>query len=273
VLLQADNLRFRYGTRLGDSSRAATASASPSLVIDDVSVRVPRGAVVGILGPNGSGKTTLFKLLSGALRPISGQVALDGRPLSAIGRRQLAKRVAVVSQHTQLAFDYTALEVVLMGRYAWLNALEVEGPDDLAAAFDALSATGTRPFAARPFPTLSGGEQQRVVIAAALAQLDRRTDTHRGEPALLFLDEPTASLDLKYQIEIGNVVRRLHEDLDITVLLSTHDLRLVSRLCTWIILLSEGRVLAEGSPADTLVPDLIGRLYDVDADVAAPLLR
>ena len=248
-------------------------------------MRVPRGALIGLLGPNGSGKTTLLKLLSGAIQPISGTVSLEGRSLSTFSRRQLAQRIAIVPQNTQLAFDYTALEIVLMGRYPWMHALEVEGPDDLAAAMDALAATGTRHLASRPYPTLSGGEQQRVIVASVLAQLDTRTRSsasrsngpggpvHSDDPsALLFLDEPTASLDLKYQIEIAQLVRRLHDVRGITVLLSTHDLRLVSRLCDWTILLSQGRILAEGTPTETLVPELVGTLYDIDSDVAAPLL-
>jgi iron complex transport system ATP-binding protein len=287
VLLRADRLRFRYDrrSRAGDP-HGPIATRDP--IIDDVSVRVPPGSLIGILGPNGSGKTTLLKLLSGAIRPESGAVTLEGRPLTAFSRRQLARRIAVVPQNTHLAFDYTAIEIVLMGRYAWMGALEVEGPDDLAAALDALDATGTRHLAARPFPTLSGGEQQRVIVASALAQLDTRTErrdkaataaaataaerTDGRGGALLFLDEPTASLDLKYQIEIANLVRRLHDERGMTVLLSTHDLRFVSRLCTWTVLLSNGRILAEGPPAETLVPDTIGRLYEIGADVAAPLL-
>jgi iron complex transport system ATP-binding protein len=283
VLLQADNLRFRYTRRnRSERTRSDASAASRDLVIDDVSMRVPRGALIGLLGPNGSGKTTLLKLLSGAIQPISGTVSLEGRSLSTFSRRQLAQRIAIVPQNTQLAFDYTALEIVLMGRYPWMHALEVEGPDDVAAAMDALAATGTRHLASRPYPTLSGGEQQRVIVASVLAQLDTRTRDRSGQPgeparsdepsALLFLDEPTASLDLKYQIEIAQLVRRLHDARGITVLLSTHDLRLVSRLCDWTILLSQGRILAEGPPTETLVPELVGTLYDIDSDVAAPLL-
>ncbi len=286
MLLRADNLRFRYTRRnRSEPTRSASSAAFRDLVIDDVSMSVPRGALIGLLGPNGSGKTTLLKLLSGAIQPTSGTVSLDDRPLTAFSRRQLAQRIAVVPQNTQLAFDYTALEIVLMGRYPWMHALEVEGPDDLAAAMEALAATGTHHLASRPYPTLSGGEQQRVIVASVLAQLDTRARDTPGrrelpagttgseEPsALLFLDEPTASLDLKYQIEIAQLVRRLHDVRGITVLLSTHDLRLVSHLCDWTILLSQGRILAEGPPAETLVPELVGALYDIGSEVAAPLL-
>jgi iron complex transport system ATP-binding protein len=276
VLLQADNLQFRYTRRApAGPGLPRGASLTQDFVLDDVSVRVPRGALVGILGPNGSGKTTLLNLLSGALQPLAGRIELDGRPLASISRRELARRIAVVPQNTHLAFDYTALEIVLMGRYPWMRAFEVEGPDDLASALDALEATGTRHLAARAYPTLSGGEQQRVIIASVLAQLDARprAGIEAGPVAsLLFLDEPTASLDLKYQIEIAALVRRLHDTRGITVLLSTHDLRLVSTLCTWTILIARGRVIAEGPPGETVTPSLIGALYDLDAEVVAPLL-
>ncbi len=131
----------------------------------------------------------------------------------------LARRIAVVPQETSLAFDYTVLEIVLMGRYPHLGAFEIEGPRDLAVAEAALESTGTRALAERAFRSLSGGEKQRVIIASALAQ------TANGHGAgLLLLDEPTASLDLRYQLEIGALVTQLRQERGITVLLSTHDL-------------------------------------------------
>jgi len=217
-------------------------------------------------------------------------VAVGGTDVGDIPRRDLARRLAVVPQETHLAFDYTALEIVLMGRYPHLGAFAVEGPDDLAAAREAMHTTGTGDLAMRAFATLSGGEKQRVIIASALAQLDGRGAAPRRAPvratspesavtpgeapedALLLLDEPTASLDLRYQIEIATLLKRLNADRGITVVLSTHDLRLARALCTRLVLLAAGRVLAEGEPGDVLTPSLIGRLYGIGADVAAPVL-
>jgi iron complex transport system ATP-binding protein len=156
-----------------------------------------------------------------------------------------------------------------MGRYPHLGAFEIEGPDDLAAAMRALQATGTATLADRAFRTLSGGEKQRVVIASALAQLD---STAAGTSRLLLLDEPTASLDLRYQFEIGAVLRRLHEASGLTILLSTHDLRFAAALCTRIVLLANGQILAQGRPSEVLTPDLVGRLFDVPSELAAPIL-
>jgi iron complex transport system ATP-binding protein len=262
VLVDAVDLQFRY-----DSGGAPR-------VVDGVSLQVEAGAIIGILGPNGSGKTTLLKLLSGALAPDSGTVTLDGVPLSRLSRSSLARRVAVVPQETHLAFDYTALEIALMGRYPRLGAFEIEGPDDVRSALDALGATGTRDLAARQFPTLSGGEKQRVIIASALAQLDERPRVAAGgmtqaTRSILFMDEPTASLDLRYQLELASLLGRLHSDRGITLILSTHDLRFASSLCTRLVLLSRGRILAEGAPRDVLTPDLVGTLYGVDPHLVA----
>jgi iron complex transport system ATP-binding protein len=268
-LLSAGNLRFGYDhgrRRRGTHGRG-------DRVIDDVSIEVAAGDVVGILGPNGSGKTTLLRLLSGAVAPLAGSVQLGGTDVSRIPRRTLAQQIALVPQETSLAFDYTVLEIVLMGRYPHLGAFEIEGPDDLASAMAALQATGTAEFADRAFRTLSGGEKQRVVIASALAQLDSGADdAQAGAAKLLVLDEPTASLDLRYQFEIGALLKRLHQTSGLTILLSTHDLRFAASLCNRVVLLSAGRILAQGLPPDVLTPELVGRLFEVPPALAAPIL-
>ncbi len=226
-------------------------------VLSGVSLDVTRGALVGVLGPNGSGKSTLLALLAGMRRPTRGLITLDGRPLEALSRRQLATRVAVVPQETHLAFDYTALEMVLMGRHPHLGLFEVEGPADMAAARDALTAVGASHLEGRDFMTLSGGEKQRVVIASALAQ---STD-------VLLLDEPTSSLDLGAQLDIAQLLRRLNETRGVTIVVSTHDLALASGVCRDLVLLRRGAVLAAGPTADVLTGPNVRALYDVDADV------
>jgi iron complex transport system ATP-binding protein len=253
-LLQAAEVSFGYGRK-----------APGALVIDRVSLEIGPGALLGVLGPNGSGKTTLLKLLAGTLRPASGVVRLDGEGLDRLPRRALARRCAVVPQETHLAFEYTALEMVLMGRYPHLGAFEVEGPADLASAMRALEATGTAHLAARGFQTLSGGEKQRVIIASALAQLDDSA-LHGSTPPgrLLLLDEPTASLDLRYQIEVAQLIRRLHEDANVAIVVSTHDLHFAASVCRDVILLREGRVLAHGPVRDVLTAERVAELYDID---------
>ncbi len=225
-------------------------------------MEMPPGSFVGILGPNGSGKTTLLRVLAGVLRPSSGRVLLDGADLAGAPRRALARRMAVVPQETQLAFDYSVLEVVLMGRYSHLGTFEIEGPADFAIARDALAATDTLGLQNRAFDTLSGGEKQRVIIAAALAQISAA-----DRDAVLLLDEPTVALDLAYQLELGTLLRDLQQRLPMAIAVSTHDLNFAASLCRTLVLLSQGEVLAAGLTADVLTPENIRLLYGVDAEV------
>ncbi|HYE86519.1 MAG TPA: ABC transporter ATP-binding protein [Vicinamibacterales bacterium] len=243
-MLWADNVSFRY------------APAAP-LVVDGVTVRLAAGTLAGILGPNGSGKTTLLRLLSGTRHPTSGRVQLGDRPLNDLSRRQAARQIAVVPQETELAFEYRAIEIVLMGRHPHLGVFTVEGPDDLRIAHDAMAATGTAHLAERPFHELSGGEKQRIVIAAALAQ----------SASLLLLDEPTASLDLSYQLEIASLLKGLNHDRGVTMAISTHDLNLAASICRELIMMRDGKVIASGPTADVLTPENVRRLYDVEAEI------
>jgi len=227
------------------------------LVLDQVSVNVERGTVVGLLGPNGSGKTTLLRILSGMVTPQSGHVVLNGQPLLSFTRRGLARQIAVVPQETYSTFDFTVLDIVLMGRYPHLGAFELEGADDLEIARAALAATDTSALETRMFATLSGGEKQRVVIASALAQAAN----------LLLLDEPTSSLDLGYQFEIASILRRLNRERAATMVVSTHDLNFAAALCGRVVLLKEGRVIADGATEEILTASNVRALYGMDADV------
>jgi iron complex transport system ATP-binding protein len=225
--------------------------------VSGVSLAVARGSFTGLLGPNGCGKTTLLKLMAGVLRPASGTVTLDGHVLADIPRRTAARHVAVVPQDTHPAFDYTAIEIVLMGRHPHLGPTQLEGPGDLAIAHRSLEATGTLHLANRPFSSLSGGERQRVVIASALAQ----------QPDVLLLDEPTASLDLGYQLEVVALLKRLSREHDVTMVMATHDLNLAASMCDSLALLRDGRLLGHGPTADVLTTATVRQLYDVEADV------
>ena len=262
-MLRAADVTFGYGD---------------SPVLRGVTIEVPDRSFVGVLGPNGSGKTTLLRVLAGTRKPHAGNVTLDDVDLTRIPRSTLARRMAVVPQETQLAFDYTVLEIVMMGRYPHLGAFELEGPADHAAVRDALEVTGTIDLEHRAFATLSGGEKQRVVIAAALAQiaaarsetapLDAARDT--ASPArgpVLLLDEPTAALDLAYQLEIAALLRDLRQQMPISIVVSSHDLNFAASLCRSLVLLKDGRVVASGATEEVLTPPRIRELYGVEAEV------
>jgi iron complex transport system ATP-binding protein len=231
-------------------------------VLRDVSVALPAGGFLGILGPNGSGKTTLLRALAGTVRPARGRVLFEDRDIAAVPRRTLASRMAVVPQETHLAFDYTALEVVMMGRYPHLAMFEIEGPKDFSLAREAMSATGTLSLQDRQFDTLSGGEKQRVIVAAAFAQIAGAVG-HR----ILLLDEPTVALDLAYQLELADLLRERQRRIALTIAVSTHDLNFAASLCRTLVLLKDGQVLAAGLTDDVLTSAHIRLLYDVDADV------
>ena len=252
MALQVQQVSFSYppSHRFGEAG-------PPAFSLRDVSLTVERGALTGLLGPNGCGKTTLLKLMAGVLRPQLGTIALDGRPLPDIPRRELARHIAVVPQETHPAFDYRVVEMVLMGRHPHLGTFALEGPDDLAIANDALAATGTAHLSARAYMSLSGGEKQRVVIASALAQ----------QPDVLLLDEPTASLDLAYQLEVAALLARLNRERGVTIVVATHDLNLAASTFRTLVLVRGGSVLAQGATDRVLNGDTIRRLYDVDADV------
>jgi iron complex transport system ATP-binding protein len=253
-MLQATDVWFGYD------------AAAP--VVRGVSLFVPAGGIVGILGPNGSGKTTLLRMLAGTRQPQRGSITLDGAPLSRFTRTDLARLMAVVPQETQLAFDYTVAEVAMMGRYPHLGAFEIEGPADLAVIEETLTSTGTLHLKDRLFATLSGGEKQRVVIAAALAQIFRGAQSEAvEETGYLLLDEPTASLDLGYQLEVVSLLKRLHEERRVAIVISTHDLGLAGSLCDTLVLIREGVVVASGATDDVLTAANVRKVYGVEADV------
>jgi len=231
--------------------------AAPAL--DGVSLKVPRGGFWAIVGPNGSGKTTLLRCMSRALRPQAGAVLLEGSDVMALAARDVARRLAVVPQAAPgEGAEFTVAEVVLMGRQPHLGRFETEGAGDWEAVRRALEQTQTMGLAQRRFEELSGGERQRAVIARALAQ----------EPRVLLLDEPTAHLDLAYQVQVLDLLRRLNRTRGLTVLAVMHDLNLAAQYFDSFMLLARGRVCAVGAAEEVLTAANIGRAYGGDVLVS-----
>ncbi|GAB3556265.1 iron complex transport system ATP-binding protein [Actinopolyspora lacussalsi] len=229
--------------------------AGGRLIVDGVSIAPEEGATVGLLGPNGSGKSTLLRLLSGVRPASEGVVRLDGSPIERVGRKNVARRLAVVEQHAGTEVDMSVLDVVRLGRIPHRRAWAGATADDEAAVRSAVEYTRLEDKVERSWHTLSGGERQRVQIARALAQ----------QPKELLLDEPTNHLDIQHQLELLALVVRI----PVTSVIALHDLNLAAMFCDHLLVLAEGRAVAAGSPERVLTEELIAEVYNVRARVDA----
>jgi len=233
--IQIQNLSFSYGE---------------IEVFTNLSLTIEKGRFCGLAGPNGVGKSTLLKLIGGHLRPSAGTVQIDSLT-------EISKMAAYLPQESMPVFGYTASEIVMMARYFRKKKLFFEEEEDFRAVQEAMRLTSTEHLASRPITHLSGGERQRVYLARAIAQ----------ETPLLLLDEPVIYLDLKHQIRICEVLRRLQTEQNKTVIMATHDLNLASLYCDWMILLGpEGRLFS-GPVSDVLTRENIKDIYDIECSV------
>jgi iron complex transport system ATP-binding protein len=221
-------------------------------VLEGVSLSVPGGEFLGLVGPNGAGKTTLLRTVNGLVDPTRGRVAVAGEPVAGRPARDLARRVATVPQETTLGFDFTARDVVAMGRTPHQSRLSAPDDGDRSAVERALDRTATADLAGRPVGELSGGERQRVLLARALAQ----------ETPVLLLDEPTASLDVNHAVTTLSLVRELAGE-GRTAVAAIHDLDLAARFCDRLALLAGGELVAVGDPAEVLTAERLERTYGV----------
>ncbi len=240
-LVAASGLDFSFGARR---------------VLEGVDLTVAPGEVVGLIGPNGSGKSTLIRIVCGVLTGYGGSVRVQGREVREWPRRRLAARLAVVPQEIPPSLPFTVLETVLMGRHPHLAGVAFEGEEDLRIARQALERTGAGHLAARPVMELSSGERQRVVFARALAQ----------QPRILLLDEPTSFLDIRFQVELYDLVRELAAE-GTGVLTALHDLNLAAEYCDRILLLRSGRVEVAGPADEVLTSPHLTRVFATDVYV------
>jgi ABC-type cobalamin/Fe3+-siderophores transport system ATPase subunit len=235
-LVECRGLRFTY----------APGTAGRVFAIRDLSFEVPAGEIFGVIGPNASGKTTLVRLLSRVLEPSAGQVLLGGADVARLSRAAVARDVAVVPQDGPRDLPHTVEELVLMGRYPRAPGRFFESAADRAAAARAMELVGVLALRAASLDRLSGGERQRVMLARALAQ----------EPRLLVLDEPTAYLDLRYQVECAVLLRRLGREAGLTIVLVSHDLGFAAELCDRLLLMADGAALRVGPP-ETVIDEAV----------------
>jgi iron complex transport system ATP-binding protein len=255
ITLEASSLEFKYKqARLSGADRYDRQMA---FELGPLSLELASKEFLAIIGPNGSGKSTLLNLLGGLVTPSSGRVIFGGAELSSLLPRERARRVAFVRQDTPLAFPIKVAQFVMLGRFAFASPLGFESAKDREMVNWALEATSLNRLANRRLDEISGGERQRAVLARALVQ----------EPELMLLDEPTASLDLNYQVDLLRLVRTMVEDHGITAVAVMHELNLAAEFADYLLLLKNGRALQSGLPAEVLTRDLLEDAYGVQVSI------
>jgi iron complex transport system ATP-binding protein len=240
VKLEVNGISFNYGSRTA---------------LNDVTFSIGEGEVVGLIGPNGSGKTTLIKSIDRILKPRAGAVYVDGRETARLDNVQRSRLMAYVPQSAHSVFSSTVFDTLLLGRKPHISWGLSQRDKEVVSRNIALM--GLEKYTLRQFSELSGGEKQKVLITRALVQ----------EPEILLLDEPTANLDLRHQIEVLHIIRWIAREKDITVLMVLHDLNLASRFSGRLILLKDGKVWDGGTPEEVLTPENIRQVYGIEAAV------
>ena len=216
---------------------------------------LPQNEFIGILGPNGSGKTTLLKILTGLLKPQSGQLTINNK--AHLSLKEKSRLIAYVAQSEEIFLPYTVRQIVMMGRAPYLGLMGFEQASDCDIVEQCLALTETKAFENRFIQNLSGGEQQRVFLARALAQ----------QTSILLLDEPISHLDLKHQIAFFSLIQKIRTQKPLTVIMTLHDLNLAARFCTHLLFLKDGRILGEGSSEQLMTSTLLSQVYDCSLSV------
>jgi iron complex transport system ATP-binding protein len=219
--------------------------------LEGISFGLEKGELVGMIGPNGSGKSTLLRIMDGLIRTDTGEVLLLNRPISSYRRYEVARQIAMVPQESIFRFAFSAIEVVLMGRFAHRGLFPFEGKEDLEIARESMRLTGTLDLERRSIHELSGGEKQRVLIARALTQ----------KAQFILLDEPTSQLDIRHKVEIFELIASLARTQGFGLVVVSHDISLAAQYCHRMLLLHEGRMFRIGSPDEVVTTDTISEVY------------
>ena len=227
-------------------------------VLKDISFAMKEGSVTTILGANGSGKSTLFYLMTKNLPLITGEILLEGKDIKRLKLKEFAKKVAIVNQTNSIQGDIQVEKLVGYGRTPFLSFLESKRTEDERLIDWAMEITNVKKYRGKPLSSLSGGQRQRVWIAMALAQNTK----------ILLLDEPTTYLDIRYQLEILDLIRRLNREFGITILMVLHDVNQAIRYSDEVIGLKDGRIVAQGVPREVVSPEFMEEIYGVRLDVA-----
>jgi len=224
-------------------------------VLQQIDLDIRKGERIGILGPNGCGKTTLLKLMNRNLHPDSGKVMMNDIDLEEVSKREIARHIAVVPQSNEIRFAFSVRDIVMMGRMPFMGQFQGESSEDARIVDEAMKKTSVTEFADRLINTMSGGERQRVIIARAIAQ----------KPEIILLDEPNLHLDICYQFEVLDLVKKLSDEEDLTVVIVSHDLPMVVKYCDRIVLIHDHKVFAIGTPEEVLTRENMRIVFNINA--------
>ncbi|MBN2879650.1 MAG: heme ABC transporter ATP-binding protein [Clostridia bacterium] len=225
--------------------------------IDNISLAVEKGEIVTIIGPNGSGKSTILKCISGYLKPQIGEISVNNKSIREYSAKEIAQTMALMQQHFSLDYDFTVMQIVLMGRNPHIKRMQGETQQDYDIANDSLKKAGIFHLKNRSITSLSGGEWQRMILARALCQ----------QSAIMLLDEPVSGLDIKHQINLMSITAKLSRENNISVVCVLHDLNLANNYSDRIILLKEGRIYKSGTPAEMMTKENLEYVYDTPINI------
>jgi iron complex transport system ATP-binding protein len=243
TVISAENITFGYSNEFR--------------LLEDFNFTLAAGEFAGLIGPSGAGKTTIFRLMSGFVKPRSGRIKLKDHELNSYPVNERSRIMAVVPQTMLSPLPYTVRQIVEMSRVTRVSRFSVLNSKDNQAVTRALEEMEVLQYENTLFNNLSGGEKQRVMIAMALAQ----------EPEILLLDEPTASLDIGHCARLMKLLKQMNQERQMAVMIISHDIQLAARSCERLILIQEGRIIANGPPAEVLKPDLINQAYSCSTEI------
>lgn len=241
-MINIKNLHWHYGNQK---------------ILDNINIDFYGNSIYGIIGPNGSGKTTLLKNITRSLMPKDKSIYISDKDITSFSNKELAKVISYVPQNTNLEFEFSVMDIVLMGRTPYLKRLRSESSDDIKIAENSMKITNTWNLKDKNTGNISGGERQRAIIARALAQQSK----------IMLLDEPVSQLDIHHQVEILKILKRLKTEKKVTVIMSLHDLNLASQYCDKLILMDEGKIVKEGIPKEIIKKENIKKVYGIKVNV------
>ncbi|MGY0372031.1 heme ABC transporter ATP-binding protein [Clostridium sp. JNZ J1-5] len=226
-------------------------------ILEDIKLNIEKGKFYSILGPNGSGKTTLIKNISRVFNVENKSIFIEEKDIKQMSNKELSKKLAVVPQHSNIDFDFSVMDIVLMGRAPYISRFSTESEKDIELTKKAMEMTNVWHLRSKSINSISGGERQRVMIARAICQ----------NTNIMLLDEPISNLDIYHQIDILNTLKKLNIDNNITIVAILHDLNLASTYSDYMVLMKDGKIYCKGKSEEVLTKEIIKQVYEIDVQV------